>query len=191
MNREVPEFHPVIRRLWRIDQSRVRGHFLRLDYDSRHLRFGGPVNDAGINKYVDGFFAPGVVAYGAFVDGELRALAELRRDIIRRQAPAEMAFSVEAECQNHGIGDALFRQMVAVARNRGIKKLLLHCLSNNIRMRHLALKHEADLEFGFGEVEGTLSAPWPSFVSVFQEMVAENRALLDAVLHWPARVAKP
>jgi hypothetical protein len=38
----------VIRRLWPIERDRVRAHLLRLDQESRRLRFGGLVGRAQI-----------------------------------------------------------------------------------------------------------------------------------------------
>ena len=58
-----------------------------------------------------------------------------------------------------GIGAALLERTFAAARSRGIKSLHLTYLAENLRMRHLARKFNADVKLVFGTVTGKLEVP--------------------------------
>lgn len=90
-------------------------------------------------------------------------------------ATTEAAFSVEAEWQSIGIGDALFEQMFAMAQNRGVGKIQMMCLKENSHMRHLAVKHNARLAVDVDVVEAILYPNWPTPVSISVEIIAETR----------------
>lgn len=183
MKTETPNFDVTIRKLWKHDQEAVNDHFLRLDQDSRRLRFGSFVDDSNLNKYTEQLLSFDSVIFGAFCDGKLRAVAELRGLFHSWPMSAEAAFSVERGWQDHGIGEALFNRLVSAAQNRGVKKLNMLCLRDNDRMRHLASKHHAVLEFHTGEVEATLAPPWPTAFSLTEEFVGETKNFAREVLH--------
>lgn len=178
-----PYFHNEIRRLRSFDKAALVDHFLRLDPDTRRLRFGNAVGDAFVKDYAESLLSADSVNFGAFPDGTLRGVAELRglRDSWPRSA--EVALAVEPAWQDRGIGDALFSRLVAAARNRGIARLHMICLQENVRMRHLALKHDARLEFDGGSIEATLTPAWPTPVSVFEEVFGDPRDYLPSALH--------
>src|SRR6185312_5875662 len=48
---------------------------------------------------------------------------------------AEAAFSIEKPFQNNGVGSALMGRTILAARNRGVKKLFMNCLSHNHPMQ--------------------------------------------------------
>lgn len=64
--------------------------------------------------------------------------------------------SIEKEWQGHGIGTALFESTLRAARIRGVKLRYLSCLPENLRMRQLARKFQAELKFEYGSVAGVL-----------------------------------
>lgn len=164
---------PVIRRLWPAEAGLFRSHFDRLDVHSRAMRFGGAVHDSFINAYVSTAMHGNGMVYGAFVDGELRGVGEIR--FIATQYPwqAEAAFSVEPDWQNRGLGDALLERIIAVARNRAVSGLDLWCRSSNVHIRKLAGKHGAALEFSGDEAHGRFTMPWPTPVSMIEEFFGE------------------
>ena len=43
------------------------------------------------------------------------------------------------------------------ARNRGLRRLYMSCLAENLKMQTIARKHEAELRFEYGEVIGEMS----------------------------------
>ncbi|MFD0936900.1 GNAT family N-acetyltransferase, partial [Methylobacterium trifolii] len=67
-----------LRRLWPSDRDRVLAYFLRLDPETRANRFMGNVGEAGVRAYAERSVVADGLMFGAFVDGELRGLGELR-----------------------------------------------------------------------------------------------------------------
>lgn len=181
----------VIRKLWIGEAARYRDHLLRLDADSRHSRFGGGVSDDFIRNYVDTTFGLSAALHGFFADGVLRGAAELRPLGPAFGGDAEVAISIEAPWQSHGIGSALLDRTLLAARNRGIRTLHMACLANNRRMRDLARKFAAELSFDFGGVVGEVAAAQPTPLSVLRELVADNHGFATAVLDVQSRLWKP
>lgn len=174
-----------IRRLWQADRQDIVDHFLRLDAESRRLRFGVPQKDIGVQRYAERILGMDSVVFGAFVDGGLRGLAELCGFLWHWPRTAEAALSIERDWQDAGIGDALFTRLIAAAQNRSVRTLHMTCLRENERMQHLARKHEAVLEFIPGEVQATLDPPRPTLLSLTEEFLGETRSFGRAVLHVP------
>lgn len=56
------------------------------------------------------------------------------RYILVRPGVAEVAFAVVDEYQGHGIGSALMRHLVSIARNAGLKELIAEVLPENTPM---------------------------------------------------------
>jgi GNAT superfamily N-acetyltransferase len=178
----------VIRKLWIDRAGPYRDHLLRLDRDSRRMRFGGAVSDDFIANYIELSLGLDAVIHGFFVDGTLRGVAELRplgRGFVDE---AEAAFSIEKPWQSHGIGTALLERTLLAARNRGIKLMHMACLANNRRMVDLAKKFDAELKFDFGSVVGEVEAPHPTPMSVLREFVADSHGFATAMLDVQAKM---
>ena len=172
----------IIRKLWAGESEVFRDHLLRLDADSRRLRFGSAVSAEFIDRYTSRAFRGGAVVHGYFVDGTLRAAAELYPlgDVLPGEA--EAAFSVEPDYQNHGLGTVLLERVILSARNRGIRTLCLSCLAQNRRMQQVARKFDAELTFDSGDVVAELKAPFPTALSLAQEAGADARGMAGAML---------
>jgi len=181
----------VIRKLWIGEAARYRDHLLRLDGDSRHSRFGGGVSDEFIRNYVPTALGLRAVVHGFFVDGVMRGAAELRLLGPAFAREAEVAFSIEAPWQSHGIGSVLLDRTLLAARNRGIRTLHMACLASNRRMQELARKFDAELSFDFGSVVGEVAAARPTALSVLCEFVVDGHGFATAVLEIQSRVLKP
>lgn len=174
----------VFRKLWPGDFGQFRDHLKRLDPESRRLRFGGAVSDAFIDQYSETAYRLQGLIQGCFIDGVLRASAELRPIFDTWPIEAEAAFAVEREYQESGIGTELMRRLITAARNRGIKTLYMICLRENSRMRRLAEKYKADLRFEESEIAGTLDPPFPTYLSVMEELVGDASGFVTAILQW-------
>ena len=174
----------TIRRLWPTDITSYREHLLRLDPDSRHSRFGGGVSDSYIGDYVDTSLRLDTLIYGAFSGPKLIAAGELRILFGAWPLRAETAFSVERQYQDHGLGDQLLTRIITAARNRGIVKLEMQCLSHNQRMRHLAQKHHAELTTADGETEAQLIPLTFNPISLFEEWMGEADGTLSRLNPW-------
>jgi len=122
------------------------------------------------------------VVYGCFVDGEIRAAAELRPLDAQSGGEAEAAFSVEAAFQDTGIGTRLLGRIIRTARNHGILRIYMNCLAENRKMQRVAKKYEAVLKFEQGDVVGELAPVTPNYFSIWREALEDERGFVMAVL---------
>lgn len=157
-------------------------HLLRLDSNSRRLRFGMSVNDAFITDYALRVTDMNSVIYGFFVDGDIHAAAELRPLGGSLPAEAEAAFSVERPYQDTGIGTDLLGRIIRTARNRGIYRLYMNCLAENRKMQRVARKYEAVLHFEDGDVIGELAPAVPNYFSIWREAMDDEHGFVMGVL---------
>jgi len=178
----------MIRKLWIGEADGYRDHLLRLDPTSRRNRFSGTVSEDFIRNYVTVSICLDAVIHGFFVDGTLRGAAELRPLGAGLPQEAEVAFSIEAPWQSHGVGTALLERTLLAARNRGFQLLHMACLADNRRMQQLAGKFAAELSFDFGSVVGEVEAPHATPLSVMREFVADSHGFATAVLEVQSRL---
>lgn len=167
------------RKLTYNDLAQFRDHLLRLDATARRARFAMPASDAFLRCYADTSFTLGTVIHGYFVDGCLRAVAELRP--FEDRAIAEAAFSVEPCCQQTGIGTRLMELTLIAARNRGCRHIYMNCLATNRAMQQLARKFTADLTFEMGDIIGRIEPRSFSAFSLVREGLADLLGLIGAL----------
>ena len=180
----------TVRKLLPAETGAFRDHLLRLDKESRRLRFAHSVSDALIEDYAARMNDMGSIVF-AYVDGaEVHAAAELRKLGDRWGDEAEAAFSVEKDFQDHGLGTELMGRVIRSARNRGIHRLYMSCLAENSKMQSIARKHEADLKFEYGEVIGEILPETPNYFSMLAEAVDDRVGYMMAVLDLQKRLAK-
>ena len=177
----------LIRKLWTVETTVYRDHLLRLDPESRRNRFNGTISDDTVRGYAATARGSDVILHGFFVDGVLRGVADLR--IFGREA--EAAFSIERPWQSHGVGSALLERSLLVARNRGVKLLQVCCLLDNYRMQQLARKFEAEIIFDFGTVIGTMENPYPTPLSLVQEIAADGHSFIAVYIDFQSRLLMP
>jgi GNAT superfamily N-acetyltransferase len=178
-----------IRKLWPSEHDRFRSHLLRLDRDSRRMRFAHGVSDAFIDDYAGRMGDMGSIVYGYIEDGEVRAAAELRKLADVWGQEAEAAFSVERTHQDKGLGTELMGRVIRAARNRGVQRLFMSCLAENSKMQAIARKHEADLKFEFGEVIGEIVPTEANYFSILAEAMEDRVGYMMAVLDLHKRIA--
>ncbi|WP_457103880.1 N-acetyltransferase family protein [Methylobacterium sp. P5_C11] len=179
MARQAPDVPAhSIRRLWQADRDAVLDYFLRLDPETRASRFMGNVSEAGVRAYAARALIAEGVMYGAFADGVIRGLGELRpmgpsvsRCVLGPHA--EAAFAVERPFRRRGLGADLFARIARAARHRGVIDLHVRCLSGNGPMLRLAARHGAALQHTGGEVEGAVHLAHPTPFSLWYEGIAE------------------
>ncbi len=180
----------TIRKLWPTETDKFRDHLLRLDKDSRRMRFAHSVSDPFIEDYASRMAEFGSVVYGYLAEGRVRAAAELRRLGDAWGEEAEAAFSVEKPYQDQGIGTELMGRVVRAARNRGIRRLYMSCLAENSRMQVIARKHEAELRFEYGEVVGEIVPDTPNYFSILAEAAEDRVGFMIAVLELQTRMVR-
>ena len=168
----------IIRRLWPIEGKRVRAHLLRLDPESRRLRFGGLAGPAQIEAHCAGLDWRRGAIVGYLEAGAVRGLGELLPATEGGGGAAELAVSVEPRWQNRGIGSALLRRLIVAARNRLIGRLHMICLIDNHRVVRMARRFEGRLEFDRGEASARIEPPWPTWWTVLEESFDGAPAIL-------------
>jgi RimJ/RimL family protein N-acetyltransferase len=185
-----PPLPGAIRKLWPTETGAFRDHLLRLDPQSRRLRFAHTVADAFIEDYATRMHDMGSIVFAYAEDGQVRAAAELRKLGDRWGTEAEAAFSVEQTYQDHGLGTELMGRVIRSARNRGIHKLYMSCLAENSKMQAIARKHEADLKFEYGEVVGEILPEQSNYFSILAEAVEDRVGYMMAVFDLQKRLVK-
>lgn len=180
----------TIRKLWPTEVEKFRDHLLRLDRQSRRMRFAHGVSDTFIADYASRMNEMGSIVYGFIENGEVRAAAELRKLSDTWGSEAEAAFSVEKTHQEKGIGTELMGRVIRAARNRGVHRLYMSCLAENNKMQSIARKHEADLRFEYSEVIGEIVPQEPNYFSMLAEAVEDRVGLMLAVLDLQNRLVK-
>ena len=178
------------RKLWSTETDKFRDHLLRLDSQSRRMRFAHGVSDAFVVDYAARMSELGTIVYAYIHDGEVRAAAELRKLADTWGQDAEAAFSVEPAYQDQGLGTELMGRVIRAARNRGVKSLYMSCLAENKKMQAIARKHDAELRFEYGEVIGEIVPDGPSYFSVWAEAVEDRVGFMMAVLDLQRRSVK-
>jgi RimJ/RimL family protein N-acetyltransferase len=180
----------IVRRLWPTETEKFRDHLLRLDKESRRMRFAHSVSDAFIEAYARRMTQYGSLVYGHLVDGKVRGAAELRRLGDTWGEEAEAAFSVERSYQDHGVGTELVGRVVRAARNRSIRRLYMCCLADNAKMQAIARKHAAVLRYEAGDVVGEILPAQPSYLSLVEEAAEDRMGFIIAVLDLQARLVR-
>jgi len=178
------------RRLWPTETDKFRDHLLRLDKDSRRLRFAHAVSDTFVEDYASRMTEYGSLVYGHVVDGKVRGAAELRRLGDGWGEEAEAAFSVEKAYQDNGVGSDLMGRVVRAARNRRVRRLYMSCLAENAKMQVIAKKHEAVLRFEYGEVIGEILPETPDYFSMVAEAAEDRVGFMIAVLDLQSRMVR-
>jgi RimJ/RimL family protein N-acetyltransferase len=180
----------ITRRLRPTETDKFRDHLLRLDPESRRMRFAHSVADAFVEEYASRMTAYGSLVYGHLADGQLRGAAELRRLGDTWGEEAEAAFSVEKPYQNRGVGTDLMGRVLRAARNRSIRRLYMSCLAENAKMQAIARKHAAVLRFEAGDVVGEILPERADYYSLATESAADRMGFIIAVLDLQTRLVR-
>jgi len=176
---------PAIRRLRSHHRDLVFTYFQQLPPETLRQRFGGAVGPAFVAEYAGKVLAPDALVFGAFDKDVLVGIGELRPMHDSTLSAYEAAFSVAPGWQDHGLGDALLSRVLTAAQNRAIREVHILCRAENLRMRHLARKHDAVLAFDNGDVDATLTPPPPTAFSVAREINENYLSLTRSAFRWP------
>ena len=165
-------------------------HLLRLDKESRRLRFTHAVSDEFIKGYAKTASDPGSIVYIYTLDGMVRAAAELKRNGKTWGDSAEAAFSVESQFANKGLATELMGHIITSARNRRVKHLIMNCLAENLRMQAIARKYQADLHLEHGDVVADIIPQHLDYFSLATEMFEDRFVLFLAALDSHSRTTR-
>ncbi|MHA1164536.1 MAG: GNAT family N-acetyltransferase [Alphaproteobacteria bacterium] len=170
------------RKLFVTEYHKYNDHLLRLDGESRRMRFGMSVDDEFIANYALRLHDMKSIVFGHIIGGNVCAAAELRPLGSHMGGEAEAAFSVEKPYQDSGIGTDLLGRLVRAARNRSITRVYMNCLATNKKMQAVAKKHGAILTFDEGEVVGQVAPSSAHYFSIWREAVEDETGFVMAML---------
>jgi GNAT superfamily N-acetyltransferase len=130
-------------------------HMLRLDDEARRLRFFVDAPDFHLAIRSGAAVSDGRACLAYVEGGLIRGAAELLEG--DEKAVAEAAFSVESGYRKNGIGSLLMAAIIEEARRRGVTRIEVACLPENIAMQRLATRFLADLRREGDNVLGVIS----------------------------------
>ncbi|HET6907279.1 MAG TPA: GNAT family N-acetyltransferase [Rhodanobacteraceae bacterium] len=131
----------LIRALRRSDAELERAFIKRLSPESRRMRFLAQISepsDALIRSLTD--LDEDDLAFVALVhrEGEKREVGVSRYSMLADGTSCECAVTVDDEWRNKGLGTALMRHLMEIARRRGMRSMVSTDAAENYRMRELA-----------------------------------------------------
>lgn len=171
--------HIVTRELGRPERGKLLAHFLALEAEDRRLRFGLPLSDDSIAKYVASIDFGRDAVFGVF-DDELHLAGAAH--LARAEEHAELGVSVLPSHRGRGVGAALLERAHTHARNWGIGTLFMHCLTENAAMMHLAREQNMRIVAASGEADAHLTLQPANPASLAQALFAERVGLFDYAL---------
>jgi ribosomal protein S18 acetylase RimI-like enzyme len=179
---------PITVRLRESDRASLANHFISLDSEDRRLRFGSNIGDDGLREYVAriDFARDGVFA--VHDEEGARLLAAIH--VALSAGSAELGLSVATECRGQGLGSALFQRAVNFLRNRGTPEVLVHCLTENGAMMHLARKNRMRIVATGAETDARLALDPPTPHTMFTEWLHEYHAAAVGTVRSHTRFAK-
>jgi RimJ/RimL family protein N-acetyltransferase len=175
----------LVRELDDTHRTAALSHFLALEAEDRHLRFGSPTSDAIIERYVANLNFNRDALFGVFNDAlDLVGIAHLAYVPSANDgtSSAEFGVSVLHDDRHRGLGAALLARAAVHARNTHIDTLFVHCLAKNKAMMHLAHKLGMRVEFAYGDADAYLILPPANAQSILHEASQEHMADLDYAL---------
>lgn len=180
------------------DRRRMLKHFIALERHDRLLRFGAPVNDEQVARYVGSIDFDRDLVFGVynrvFKLVAVGHLAFSERDADKHKATekdqvAEFGVSVSKSARGLGVGSKLFERANIACRNNDVDTLYMHCLSSNATMMHIAKKAGMEIQRDYGEADAYLKLGPADPASVLQEAVEEQLASIDYALKANTRIA--
>ena len=192
---EQPGVH--VKELSEGDRHHLLMHFLALDASARLLRFGMVFPDELITTYVQQVNFARATMFGVYDSALMLAgvghLAFTPREALpvvatSKERVAEFGVSVSASARGMGIGTRLFERAAIHCRNADVDTLLMHFLSYNESMMHIARKAGMEVHHDHGEGDAYLKLPPADATSALQEVVEEQVASLDYAVKLKARL---
>ena len=170
----------AVQRLVAGQRDAIARHLLRLPADDRRLRFGQPMRDDAIERYVGGIDFDRDQVF-AILGAELEVVGLAHLALDDEAQHAELGLSVDAGLRVRGYGGTLLRRAVLHAANRGYRALFMHCLAENSVMMRLATKAGLKIVVSAGEADGQLALN-RAHGGTLREAMEDQFALVDYLL---------
>jgi len=167
-----------VRTLGEHHRDRVVEHLLTLDAADRTLRFGHLASDERIRQYAAQIDFTRDEVFGVF-DRRLRLVGMAHLAFDAGRDTAEFGVSVHPRQRGRGLGMRLFEHAVTHARNRGVRKMLIHLARDNAPMLHIVQRGGALVHFQGHDVLAELPLPEDTLGSQLQELLGHQASLFD------------
>jgi RimJ/RimL family protein N-acetyltransferase len=145
----------TIRALKPEDRSAMLSAVARVSAQSLYRRFFGPkrgFTETETDFYVNVDFTTHVALVAVIDEGGKDTIIGAGRYIVAEPGKAEVAFAIIDEYQGQGIGTALLRHLVVIARERELQQLVAEVLAENAPMLTLFRRFGFILKKGNGGV---------------------------------------
>lgn len=177
----------MTREVGRLERDTFERHLLVLDNEDRRLRFGVVLPDQAIRDYVARISFERDAVFGVF-DDELCLIGAAH--LARCDTHAELGISVLPAWRGAGLGTVLLARSHTHARNWGIRRLFMHCLTENAAMVHLARKEGMSIAASSGEADAWLELPPADASSFTNAVLAEHVGRFDYALKSQRQAAR-
>jgi len=172
-----------IRQLAPKHRWKITAHLRALGEQDRYLRFGYAATDEQIQRYVTGLDFDRDEIFGVF-DRRLQLSAVMHLAHMPASGPGgkamiEFGVSVAQRLRGRGVGARLFDHALMHARNASVDTMIIHALSENRAMLHIARKAGATVIREGGEAEARLKLPPHSLTTQVEAMVESHAAEID------------
>ena len=127
----------TIRSLRRADRDDFIAAAKRTSSESIYRRFFAPrqeFSDTEISFFVDVDFIMHVALIAVDENGEQPHIVGGGRYVVGAAGQSELAFMVVDQYQGKGIGQALLRHLIAIAKENGVRELVADVLADNMPM---------------------------------------------------------
>ncbi len=167
LSRSVLDWVALLERMTAADREGMVAHLLALSPDDRRLRFGVPVDDEFIVRYVERVDFERDVVFGVCTGpGRWLGIGHL---VLQGDA-SELGLSVLEDARGRGLGAAIFRFAAAHAARAGAGRLYMHFLTSNRAILAIARAARMTIESAAGEADAYLVVPpFPEFVRMLME----------------------
>jgi len=183
-----------IKELSERDRTYMVNHFLALDPTDRKFRFGSPLGDDAIARYVNNIDFSRDTIFGVYESNfNLVGVGHLAfappeslpalSDSGKIESIAEFGVSVLAPARRLCVGTKLFDRAAIHCRNKNVDNMYIHCLASNKPMLCIAMKAGMAIHREQGEVDGYLKLPHADRDSHRLEAIEEQAANLNFVLN--------
>lgn len=141
------------------DRSAMLSAVRRVSSQSLYRRFFGPKHaftDEETDFFVNVDFVTHVALVAEVDEGGKETIIGAGRYIVAEPGTAELAFAIIDEYQGQGIGKALLRHLILIARKTGLQQLVAEVLAENVPM--LTLFRKCGFTFKKGGGAGVVHA---------------------------------
>ncbi len=161
------------------DRFALEAHFAALGTEDLSNRFCHSIKPEAVTKYLDQWSAAGIPSYGIFdPDRALVAVGQFAQSADE----LEVGLSVLPTYRRKGLARALLCRSASYARARGLKALIIHCLTDNLPMLSLARRIGMTVEISNGEADGHLTLRAATALDFWREIADDQESLANSVV---------